>query len=131
MSYKKYKLALPMALAALVASQSVLAKSSQYFEHIREACDMISEDLLRSQHYDNNCSFYMSSAGDHLKHASLMISKEQYKQAVIDLVRAEERLRTAESQPEKCAYFSSIARGYIGQVMMNKDALERLELNEQ
>ena len=51
--------------------------------------------------------------------------RQQFKQAILSMVRAEERLRTTELQTEKCGDFSNIAGSYINEVMARKDDLIR------
>ncbi len=125
MSIKKYKLVIPMALSALVGSQAVVAKNIVLPLHVKDGCEMLAADLLRDQHYDSNCAFYTNGAGRYLKNAATMIEQEQYPQAILDMLRAEERLRAAELQKEKCANFSNIAESYINQVVVRKDELIR------
>lgn len=126
MSNKNYKLIIPLALAAIVESQGTFAGSTEYLDHIKQGCEMLSEDLLKDQNYNNNCAFYITSAGQYLKGAATMIEQEQYKQAFLSILRAEERLRAAELQIEKCGDFSSIAGSYIHEIVARKDDLMRL-----
>ena len=125
MNNRKCKLVIPVILAAIVGSQAALAKNTESLEHIKQGCEMLSEDLLRGQNYDNNCAFYINSAGQYLKGAATMMEQEQYKQAILSMLRAEERLRTTELQTEKCGDFSNIAGSYINEVMARKDDLIR------
>lgn len=123
MKNKKHRFVISMAIAAIVCSQVTFARSVENLDHIKQGCEMLSEDLLRVQNYENNCAFYINSAGQYLKGAATMIKQEQYKQAILSMLRAEERLRTTELQTEKCGNFSNISRSYINEIMARKDEL--------
>ena len=125
MNIKKCKLVLPIALSVLMGSQAVAAKNMELPLHVKDGCEMLAADLLRDQNYDSNCAFYTNGAGRYLKNAATMIEQEQYPQAILDMLRAEERLRAAELQKEKCANFSNISESYINQVVVRKEELIR------
>ncbi len=125
MSIRKYKLVIPMTLSALIVSQAVLANNTTLPMHVKDECEVLAQDLLRDQNYDSNCAFYINSAGRCLKNAATMIDKEAYPEAILGMLRAEERLRTAELEKEKCANFSTIAGSYINEVVARKEELIR------